>query len=647
MAFLVVLGLDSKRDAERALELLGPELLEHTLYAFHGAGDEVQIPRSAGEIDDDLMRRAVKHLPPGRLGLILLVPTAAVDLVLKALGPFKPTVLNTGLGGDRGDHRDALRPEVEEAAPETEPTTPPSRRTPLRPPEDDEVRGGLRGPPPAHTGSGLPPPLPSPRPLPQRRHLRARLRDRVSLGERLDLRAWIAVEADVRPGWSMPLAPFDVPPEGVTVDLIVWAPAFTAAGPERQSVLVPPSGDSTPVLFPLTPTVAGAQKIAIEAWRAGSYLGQLEFEVMVGRDGSAGRDRELTATVASEHHPGEISLAIRYNDIGKAYRFEFRDDHDNPREVVSDSLIQAPWGAIRDLLDGLDRLALPNSRSHADVRGELVGQGMRLWRTLVPDRVREQFWSRVDRIHRLTIVADEKDPVPWELLFPVRQGEGDFGFLVERIPVVRALFDHECPQRLPCTPASYVLPPGSPSLAKAELERVHRWLRDPTPLEPVEARDSLKNLLSSGQAGLLHFACHNSFTEDGGGPRVLFGPEPFTSIDLEAVRNMGTLRQKKPLVFLNACRSAGQFMLYTRLDGWAQAFLEGGAGAFIGTLWSVQDEAAAQFADVFYSAFAGEAVGFADAVHRARLMVGKRQRDPSWLAYTAYGHPAARITPES
>jgi hypothetical protein len=57
--------------------------------------------------------------------------------------------------------------------------------------------------------------------------------------------------------------------------------------------------------------------------------------------------------------------------------------------------------------------------------------------------------------------------------------------------------------------------------------------------------------------------------------------------------------------------------------------------------------AAAQFADVFYGLLAGDGVRFADAVHRARLEVSKRRRDPSWLAYTPYGHPEATIAPTS
>jgi uncharacterized membrane protein len=699
MADLVVLGLDSPDDAERVLDLardLAEQQLlqlEDVAYAYRDDKGKIRIHQAlsttgsgaaggalwgtligmlsfvpmaglavgagagavAGRlsdvgIDDDTIRQIDSQLEQGKTAVFLLARSATADRVIEAIEPFQPTVIQTTLSHNREDELvQTLQPVgVQEPAPGHDPDQP-RRSWRSWSADEDDIRGGdvTRGlprldpaePPPVNAGG------PAQAPESQQRHLRARYRDRVRLGQELNVRAWIAAETG-DPRASIVLRPFEIPPEGATVELIVYAPAFTVAGPERQPVHVPGSGDSEPVLFALTPTVAGAQKVAIEAWRQGSHLGQLEVEVMVGPDTAAARDREATATVASELYPGEVSLAIRYNKFVKTYVFEFRDE-DNPDYVVSDSLIEAPWDQINGLLGRLEELARNDSGSDADVRRELRGQGMRLWRGLVPKQIQEQFWARVDRLRRLTILADDKDPVPWELLYPARRGQGDFGFLVERIPVVRALFNHRRPRQLPRGPASYVLPPNSPKLAKDELEAVRRWLRDSSPLVPVAARDGLRNVLASGQAGLLHFACHNSLSADQGDPKVMFGVEPFTLIELEDIRTTGTLEQEQPLVFLNACRSAGQITLYSQLDGWAQAFLEAGAGAFIGTLWSVRDGAAAQFADVFYGLLAGDGVPFADAVHRARIEVSKRRRDPSWLAYTAYGHPAATITPAS
>jgi len=93
-------------------------------------------------------------------------------------------------------------------------------------------------------------------------------------------------------------------------------------------------------------------------------------------------------------------------------------------------------------------------------------------------------------------------------------------------------------------------------------------------------------------------------------------------------------------VFINACRSAGAIPKYTKLMGWAEQFMAAGAGAFIGTLWAVRSDSALTFAEAFYDALlTGQTLG--QAVRTARLTTAANVADPTWLAYTVYGDPAA------
>ena len=62
---------------------------------------------------------------------------------------------------------------------------------------------------------------------------------------------------------------------------------------------------------------------------------------------------------------------------------------------------------------------------------------------------------------------------------------------------------------------------------------------------------------------------------------------------------------------------------------------------FIAPLWNVTDTLAHKFAKTFYTELAaGKTVGEA-------LLAGRRSAredgDPTWLAYSAYAHPNARI----
>jgi CHAT domain-containing protein len=100
-----------------------------------------------------------------------------------------------------------------------------------------------------------------------------------------------------------------------------------------------------------------------------------------------------------------------------------------------------------------------------------------------------------------------------------------------------------------------------------------------------------------------------------------------------------SLAERSPLIFLNACRSAGAAPEYTQMMGWAGQFTAAGAGAFVGTLWPVSSSRASAFAEVFYADLvAGNTLGAA-CLHARQAT--EDSGDPTWLAYTTYGDPGA------
>ena len=143
-----------------------------------------------------------------------------------------------------------------------------------------------------------------------------------------------------------------------------------------------------------------------------------------------------------------------------------------------------------------------------------MNAGAGLWNELVPAQLREQFWERQHRIRQLTILAD-KDAVPWELLYPMDPGH-DAGFLIEQFPVTRAVFGRRPTRRLSLWPARFVLPEGSLPEARDEINAMRRLL-DPgqPPSEAISALTPLQDLITSGDFGLLHFACHNTYDPAG------------------------------------------------------------------------------------------------------------------------------------
>jgi len=98
----------------------------------------------------------------------------------------------------------------------------------------------------------------------------------------------------------------------------------------------------------------------------------------------------------------------------------------------------------------------------------------------------------------------------------------------------------------------------------------------------------------------------------------------------------------QPLVFLNACQAGRLGYKLTGIGGFAQAFLRAGAGAFVGTLWSVGDEPAFTFGKAFYDALlTGKSISETTTLARD---AARTAGDATWLAYAVYAHPHARLT---
>jgi CHAT domain-containing protein len=77
------------------------------------------------------------------------------------------------------------------------------------------------------------------------------------------------------------------------------------------------------------------------------------------------------------------------------------------------------------------------------------------------------------------------------------------------------------------------------------------------------------------------------------------------------------------------------------MGGFARAFIDAGAGVFVGTLWSVGDSPARDFTEEFYKQLKAKKK-LLTAVKKAR-QAAKVAGDATWLAYVVYGDPHAKL----
>ncbi|MEU8217815.1 CHAT domain-containing protein [Micromonospora taraxaci] len=509
----------------------------------------------------------------------------------------------------------------------------------------DEYAGGWAGtPPPITAPQTSPPPITAPQTSPPpnvtpalARLLVARAPTRVPAGQDLSVEVRLVTEGrPVHPGGMVaPMPRLLVADGGTPVTVTVHAPAgLHADGPLQQTVLVLPDDDPDPIRFGFGARTTGLHRVDVTAWAGGTFLGEVSVEVSVADGGSFRDGQPKTAPIgAPQARPGEVTMEVRFD--GSRYTFQLRSDEALFAPVV-ESVTNPPNAAVENTIRELQQLAGGGSRySPAMTREVIRSAGIQLWSELVPADVRDQFWEVGADMSAFTIATDH-DVVPWELLYPL-SAQRDAGFLVEQVPVVRRTYGQHRNAKVGLRNPRFVVPTKAPTGAYEEVATI-RAILGAADSEPITRADELLALINSGALGATHFACHNTFSSDGSfidldGGR--FKPALLAEASIRRV-----LTETGPLVFINACRSAGVAPTYTRMLGWAQQFMSSGAGAFVGTLWAVRSDSSARFATAFYESLAGGATLGAAAL-AARVGQQDDPLDPTWLAYTVYGDPFA------
>ncbi|GAA4604209.1 hypothetical protein GCM10023195_14270 [Actinoallomurus liliacearum] len=486
-------------------------------------------------------------------------------------------------------------------------------------------------------------PPPPAQETPPRRFVAADLPMRAPVGEAVSLLVRVTTDDDRdRYRAHRPVKPFAVPAEGTQVLVVVEAPVglLPQEGLERR-LTVPAAGVSEPIRFPFVVRAAGLLPVRVTAWLGPRCVGELALELSAQPGGPTvpGPSRRAGLDDARPTD-GEATLQVR-RGAGGGYSFQLLSN-----SVWYDPVPGSEGGVLSESIERtlamLEEFAAGSAGyTDAAARMSLREIGVGLWQELVPEAIKEQFWELRGRLRSFSIATDH-DIVPWELLYPLA-GRNDHGFLVEQFPVVRRVYGQPRTPRIALRGPAFVVPPDAPPLAHEEITAINRLLRETFAADRAEIisrLEPLKSWIDSGHAGLLHFASHNQFALTAGGSSIAMADGDFLPMMLNSSVTRAVL-SRHPLVFINACRSAGAAYGYTRPMSWASKFMAAGAGAFVGTLWAIPSDVARHFSEAFYDAFIRQRLPFGTAMTAARRAV-RSDRDPSWLAYTAYSDPEAR-----
>ena len=426
-------------------------------------------------------------------------------------------------------------------------------------------------------------------------------------------------------------------PEGAEVTLVVHQDlSLLALGESQQSITVPLHGDSQPVRFAFRARTVGLSRIRLTAWRGGTFLAALRLEVSVESERPMTDNQRYSAAIGTMHaDPGEVTLQVHSD--GARYSFQLLSQRYLFGPVVAKSLTEQPGQAVERTVAMLRRMVGDVSGYSPALAARWVREtGTGLWRDMVPKSIKDQFWQLRDSITSFNI-ACENDTMPWELLYPLTPTD-DAGFLVEQFPVLRRVYDQCRTPKISVGEARYVVPPGSPENAQDEVAAISRILRQPA-ISTITNLADLLDLLDDGSTGLLHFACHNTFSLVDGGSSIKMADGAFEPRLLNsAVGRRCSCGPESTHLCQRMSERRGVRRVHSD-DELGEPIHGGWSRSLYRYSLACTQLRASLFAEAFYAAMmAGEDLGQASLAARKAT---KNDADPTWLAYTAYGDPSA------
>ncbi len=358
-----------------------------------------------------------------------------------------------------------------------------------------------------------------------------------------------------------------------------------------------------------------------------------DLEMRVKADTSFGQTR-LNVTL---HSPAGVAPFTHQEIAGPVLQA-------SPMQLQQSLLQQIEgWGAGVDLGGALIL--------RDEVDRKLTGLGRDLWRQLFTGDMRQAYRRFRSSVRSLLIISDEPW-IPWEMVKPFDdEGEPlDDPFFAERFELTRWLTGNRpLPGDINVHALACITGTGHLPLASQEkdlvtrLTRQGKGVRDETPA--VSSVNALIELLEKGGLGLLHFALHGTFDpampNEAGLP--LADGSVFRPSDLHGPAQT-QISQDRPMVVLNACSSGRQAWTWTELGGWADRWVRiCGCGAFH---WPSLESPRLHGIRVRprFLRCPGPRRGFGESRSGTRRAAQESSLgNPSWLAYTVYGHPNARL----
>ncbi len=362
----------------------------------------------------------------------------------------------------------------------------------------------------------------------------------------------------------------------------------------------------------------------------------------------------------------------------RVYSYALRLVPGEPERIFESAPIMGRDEFVRDRIAEVERVIKDPDLTPRQRMSQLQNTGTMLFDQFFPEDMQAYLWEHRDLVHDLIVYTDEPF-VPWELVHlkpPPWQARHHAA--LPRLRRARPLAARQLPAPSRCACAAgtraRICPVYADPMFKNDVGAAEAgYLRDRFGAKAVTATPTgVERLLRGGRFDLLHFSGHGAArSDDIAEAKVL----------LQGQRRGGTVRQQ----YLSAtdvsrerstgpdptasarsssstrARPAAPASCFTTVGGFAKAFLDAGASAFVSCLWSVHEQPARVFVETLYeellegtpmsraSALARAAArdaGRPDVARLRRLRETRRRPRNGVKRHTPQSNPLNRGVPE-
>src|SRR3954454_10189725 len=436
-------------------------------------------------------------------------------------------------------------------------------------------------------------------------------------------------------------------------------------GTDRVDVDLPAGDVPLELYFDVRPLAAGEGEVHVVARQGPVPLVTLVVKpTFAGRAtkaavGNVGASVESVPTQARETCVKQW-LRITERTIGDDTVYDF-DLQADDLKLLCTATSEPLNGGRQKYVDALyERIEGRWISTDADVAAfsrELRALGGELWDELIPAEIGKKLWKHRKELTNVLILSDEPF-IPWEIVH-LKNGPRlpTESWYLARLGAMRWLQGSYPPDVLTHERARYIAPdyPADSGLQLPAIAGEAAFVAKQLGATELTAESNavLKALAKGGSIDLLHFAGHGEADEtsarillagrmeDAADGRVYVADSlRDTTVGQEA--NLQGKDGRRAMVVLNACQAGRLTPKLTHVGGFAHAFIQAGAGAFISSLWSVGDEPASAFVQMLYRRLTkGDTL--AEATIAARAAAHSDAGDATWLAYVVSGDPCAKF----